>query len=64
MDRRQFLLGALAASSKGASPPFRLVDVTRPAGIQFTHNNGAFGRKYLPETLGPGCAFLAYDHDG
>jgi enediyne biosynthesis protein E4 len=64
MDRRQFLLGALAASSKGASPPFRLVDVTRPAGIQFTHNNGAFGRKYLPETLGPGCAFLDYDTDG
>jgi enediyne biosynthesis protein E4 len=64
MDRRQFLLGALAASSKGASPPFRLVDVTRPAGIQFTHNNGAFGRKYLPETLGPGCAFLDYDNDG
>jgi hypothetical protein len=64
MDRRQFLLGALAASSKGASPPFRLVDVTRQAGIQFTHNNGAFGRKYLPETLGPGCAFLDYDNDG
>ena len=64
MDRRQFLLGVLTASSQGAAPSFRLVDVTRQAGIQFTHNNGAFGRKYLPETLGPGCAFLDYDNDG
>ena len=63
MDRRQFL-GSLAASLQGASPPFRLVDVTGQAGIQFTHNSGAFGRKYLPETLGPGCAFFDFDNDG
>ena len=44
--------------------PFRLVDVTSPAGIDFQHNSGAFGGKYLPETLGPGCAFLDYDNDG
>jgi len=28
------------------------------------HNNGAFGGKLLPETLGSGCAFLDYDGDG
>ncbi len=39
-------------------------DITQPAGIRFTHNNGAFGKKYLPETLGPGCAFIDYDNDG
>ncbi len=39
-------------------------DITRSAGIQFIHNTGAFGKKYLPETLGPGCAFLDYDNDG
>ncbi len=39
-------------------------DITRTAGIQFVHNNGAFGKKYLPETLGPGCAFIDYDRDG
>ncbi|MCU1276176.1 MAG: ASPIC/UnbV domain protein, partial [Bryobacterales bacterium] len=44
--------------------PFRLVDVTSKAGIDFHHNSGAFGGKYLPETLGPGCAFLDYDNDG
>jgi len=39
-------------------------DVTAPAGIHFTHNNGAFGKKWLPETMGPGCAFIDYDNDG
>jgi hypothetical protein len=39
-------------------------DVTQQAGIHFTHNTGAFGKKYLPETMGPGVAFIDYDHDG
>jgi hypothetical protein len=42
----------------------RLVDVTASARIAFTHNNGAYGAKLLPETLGSGCAFLDYDADG
>ncbi len=54
---------AIAAQS-GAIPGFRLVDVTSAAGIQFRHNNGAYGGKLLPETLGSGCAFLDYDADG
>jgi hypothetical protein len=39
-------------------------DITAQAGIHFVHNNGAFGKKYLPETMGPGCAFIDYDNDG
>jgi len=39
-------------------------DITAQAGIRFTHNNAAFGKKYLPETMGPGCAFIDYDGDG
>ena len=39
-------------------------DVTQQAGIRFVHNNGAFGKKYLPETMGPGVAFIDYDNDG
>lgn len=39
-------------------------DVTSQAGIRFKHNNGAYGKKYLPETNGSGCAFLDYDNDG
>lgn len=43
---------------------FHFTDVTSAAGIHFRHNNGALGKKYLPETLGAGCAFLDYDADG
>ena len=39
-------------------------DVTQEAGIDFEHHNGRSGRKYLPETLGSGCAFFDYDNDG
>jgi hypothetical protein len=40
------------------------IDVTTQAGIHFKHNNGAFGKKYLPETMGSGACFLDYDNDG
>src|SRR5438445_6225143 len=39
-------------------------DVTESAGIRFRHENGASGRKYMPETMGSGTAFLDYDGDG
>lgn len=60
------LLLAAGASSAQAPPQpgFRLTDVTQAAGIAFRHNSGAYGKKYLPETLGPGAAFLDYDGDG
>ncbi len=66
MTRRTLLGGAAARAlaGSGASPDFRLTDVTGAAGIQFRHNSGAFGAKYLPETMGPGCAFFDYDADG
>ena len=47
-----------------AAPRVRFEDVTASAGIHFLHNNGAFGRKWLPETMGSGAAFLDYDNDG
>jgi hypothetical protein len=46
------------------SGPISFTDVTEQAGIHFKHHSGAFGKKYLPETLGSGCAFLDYDNDG
>jgi hypothetical protein len=65
-SRRTFL--AASASSLIAaptSPPgFHLTDVTSAAGINFHHNSGAYGAKFLPETMGPGCAFLDFDNDG
>ena len=64
------LTGYGCEEARAATPPaysgpgFRLTDVTGAAGIQFRHNSGAFGGKFLPETLGSGCAFLDYDADG
>ena len=49
-------------TSGATSITFR--DITQKAGIHFVHNNGAFGKKYLPEAMGPGVAFIDYDNDG
>jgi len=55
------LHGGAAAQN---SSQIHFTDITARAGIHFVHNNGAFGKKWLPETMGPGCAFLDYDNDG
>lgn len=39
-------------------------DVTASAGIHFTHVNGAFGEKWMPETMGGGGGFFDFDGDG
>ncbi len=73
MPRRSFLTAGLAAGAATllASPPappispgFHFTDVTAAAGVDFHHNSGAYGAKFLPETMGSGCAFLDYDGDG
>jgi len=46
------------------SGPIQFSDVTAAAGIHFKHNSGAYGKHYMPETVGAGCAFLDYDNDG
>lgn len=51
-------VGGLSAGT----PAF--TDVTVEAGIDFVHTNGATGRKYVIETVGPGAAFLDLDADG
>jgi hypothetical protein len=57
---------AFPAANRAPAPTagIHFEDVTRAAGIRFTHNTGAFGKKYLPETMGPGAAFIDYDNDG
>src|SRR5262249_61890353 len=42
----------------------QFVNITEQAGIKFSHVNGAFGKKLLPESMGSGCAFLDYNNDG
>ncbi|HUD47000.1 MAG TPA: CRTAC1 family protein [Candidatus Baltobacteraceae bacterium] len=56
-----------AAAGSGPAdeiPSVKFVDITAAAGIHFVHNNGAYGDKLLPETMGGGVAFLDYDGDG
>ena len=56
------LLAAVSLSAQTA--PVTFTDATAAAGIRFRHTNGAFGKKYLPETMGAGAAFLDVDRDG
>lgn len=54
---------SLSGSGVGAGTPV-FTDVTVESGIDFVHTNGATGRKYVIETVGPGAAFLDVDADG
>lgn len=45
-------------------PELPFTDITAAAGIRFVHENGAYGDKLLPETMGSGCAFFDFDGDG
>lgn len=44
-------------------PALSFTDVTKSAGVDFVHENGASEMKLLPETMGGGVAFLDYDGD-
>ena len=45
------------------APRVNFVDITREAGIDFHHETGAVGKKWMPETMGSGCALFDYDGD-
>jgi enediyne biosynthesis protein E4 len=51
---------ALFATPLAAQEPF--VDVTAASGVTFRHETGAFGKKWLPETMGSGV--VIFDADG
>jgi len=63
---QQTKLTAPVASERAPAeiPATRFTDITAAAGIKFVHNNGAYGDKLLPETMGGGCAFFDFDNDG
>jgi enediyne biosynthesis protein E4 len=77
--RRRFLR-AMAQCASGAAvarsvSPQAATPVQSPAaffeevppsasGIHWAHTAGLSSGMYLPETIGPGCAFLDYDNDG
>jgi hypothetical protein len=50
--------------AEGPAPPeMRFTDVTRAAGIDFVHANGAVGQRLLPETMGGGVVFADLNAD-
>lgn len=51
-------------SRQQSIPHIPFTDITREAGIDFMHVNGAYGERLMPETIGSGVAFLDYDNDG
>ncbi len=61
LSRRGFLAGLAAPG-----PPAAWFEQIPPArsGITWTHDNAMSPKRYLPESLGPGVAFLDYDNDG
>jgi enediyne biosynthesis protein E4 len=63
------VMTALAApmippSRQAEVPEARFKDITAGAGIRFVHENGAYGDKLLPETMGGGVAFLDFNNNG
>jgi hypothetical protein len=52
------------AAAGAATTSIQFVDVTREAGIDFRHVNGASADKHLLETMGSGGLFFDYDNDG
>jgi enediyne biosynthesis protein E4 len=57
-------VGGPRSAVDGPRSAIRFTDVAQSAGVTFRHESGRSGRFYLPETMGSGCAFLDYNHDG
>lgn len=56
--------GALHLSAEEASAPLFVEIPPKSSGIAFVHDAAMSQRRYLPETMGAGVAFLDYDRDG
>ena len=52
-------------AARAATPPplFEEIPATK-SGLHWRHENARSSRRYLPESLGPGVAFVDYDNDG
>ena len=54
----------MGAVDRPSKPPIQFTDVTKEAGIRFVHNAGKAGKKFMPETMGAGVAFIDANQDG
>src|SRR5438093_9953459 len=57
------LAGARPAAALDGAPLFEQVTAAT-SGIRWVHENAMSAARFLPESLGPGCAFFDYDNDG
>ena len=51
------------AAQPAPLPAIEYVDVAGQVGVDFQHVTGASGRRYFPETMGSGVAFVDFDGD-
>ena len=70
-SRRSLLFAAagygasrMGRPARASAPPLFQEVPPAASGITWVHDNAMSAERYLPETLGPGCAFLDYDNDG
>ncbi len=67
LSRRFFLKAigsaALLPATQAPKPLFEQIPGS-VSGLTWVHENAMSPERYLPETMGPGCAFLDYDNDG
>jgi hypothetical protein len=71
MTTRRHVLALLAAFPAAISEliaadadPFFEEIPPSASGIRWVHDNALSPQRFLPESMGPGCAFLDYDNDG
>ena len=57
-------LNQSARPAPAAAGPLFVEVPSSTSGITWVHENAMSGARFLPESLGPGCAFLDYDNDG
>ena len=57
-------LAIATSAQRAAAPAIAFTDITAASGVTYRHHSGAFGQKYLPETMGPGVVVLDIDNDG
>lgn len=60
----QLLVPRMFGQQAAASKPLFVEVPSSASGITWVHENAMSPSRYLPEALGPGCAFLDFDNDG